>query len=103
MDAMRLLLWAGAALSGLLGWSGRFEWLPVAALVLILWRLCRSRLEAFGVAAVYYGAPSFGWMQASSVFFGLDADSSMKALLVWVGSAALLTLPWGLLWTEQFA
>ena len=27
----------------------------------------------------------------------------MKALLVWVGSAALLTLPWGLLWTEQFA
>ena len=52
-----------------LGWSGRFEWLPVAALVLILWRLCRSRLEAFGVAAAYYGAPSFGWMQASSVFF----------------------------------
>ena len=72
------------------------------ALVLVLWRLSRSRLEAFGVAAAYYAAPSFGWMPASSCFFGADTDYSGKALVVWIGTSALLTLPWGLLWSKRF-
>ena len=103
MDAMRRCLWTGAAACGGRGWSGRLEWLPFAALVLILWRLSRSRLEAFGVAAAYYGVPSFGWMDASAAFFESDADPSMDAILVWIGAAALLTLPWGLLWAKEFA
>lgn len=102
MDPMRVLLWLGAAVAGGVGWSGRLECLPLAALVLILWRLSRSRLEAFGVAAAYYAAPSFGWMPASSAFFGADTDYSGKALGVWIGAAALLTLPWGLLWSKRF-
>jgi hypothetical protein len=99
MDAMRVALWAGAATTGAVGWSGRFEYLPIALLVLVLWRLSRSWVEAFGVAASYYGAASFAWMDASSRFFG----SSVDELLVWVGGAALLALPWGILWSERFA
>jgi hypothetical protein len=99
MDAVRVALWAGAATTGAVGWSGRFEYLPIAVLVLVLWRLSRSWGEAFGVAASYYGAASFAWMDASSRFLG----SSVDAILVWVGGAALLALPWGLLWSERFA
>jgi hypothetical protein len=103
MDAMRGSLWLAAAMSGLLGWSGRFEWLPLGALVLVLWRLSRTRLEAIGVAGAYYAAPSFGWMRATSTFFGSEADCPANALFVWLGAAALLTLPWALLWSERFA
>ena len=99
MDPMRVALWVGAATTGAVGWSGRFECLPIAVLVLVLWRLSRSGVEAFGVAASYYGAASFGWTRASSTFLG----SSVAALLVWVGGALLLSLPWGLLWSKRFA
>jgi hypothetical protein len=103
MDAMRVALWAGAAITGAIGWSGRFECLPIAVLVLVLWRLSRSWVEAFGVAAFYYGAASVGWMEASSRFFGSETGYSLDAVLVWVGGAVLLALPWGLLWSERFA
>ena len=103
MDAVRFFLWLGAAASGVIGWCGRFECLPLAALVLVLWRVSRSRLEAFGVAGAYYAAPSFGWIRASSTFFGFETGHSAQAIFVWIGAAALLSLPWGLLWTERFA
>jgi hypothetical protein len=103
MDAMRVALWAGAATTGAIGWSGRFECLPIAVLVLVLWRFSRSWVEAFGVAASYYGAASVGWMEASSRFFGSETGYSLDAVLVWVGGAVLLALPWGLLWSESFA
>ncbi|NNE18144.1 MAG: hypothetical protein HKN10_06680 [Myxococcales bacterium] len=100
---MRLGLWAGAAATGAIGWSGRFEHLPIAALVLVLWRWSRSRLEALGVGAAYYGAASVGWIPASSRFFGSESGPSRTAILIWLGAAALLALPWGFLWSEQFA
>ncbi len=103
MDAMRLALWTGAATTGAVGWSGRFECLPIAALVLLLWRWSRSWGEALGVGAAYYGAASVGWVRASSTFFGSESGHSMTAILIWLGGAALLALPWGLLWSERFA
>ncbi len=103
MDAVRLVLWTGAATAGAVGWNGRFECLPIAALVLLLWRWSRSSGEALGVGAVYYAAASVGWIRASSTFFGSETGHSITAILIWLGGAALLSLPWGLLWSELFA
>ena len=103
MDAVSAALWASAAMVGAVGWSGRFECLPIALLVLVLWRLSRSGVEAFGVAASYYGAASVGWIHASSTFFGSETAHSVHAVLVWVGGAALLALPWGFLWSKRLS
>ena len=65
-----MLLWAAAAASGAIGWSGRFECLPVALGVLLCWRWSRSRAEALGVGLAYYGAASFGLVNGASMFFG---------------------------------
>ena len=103
MDPVTALLWASAAASGAVGWSGRFECLPVALLVLLCWRWSRSRGEALGVGLAYYGAASFGLVHGASMFFGSATGWSSAGVLVWVGVSLLLAIPWAVLWAPSFA
>ena len=102
MDAMRGFLWLGAAVTGVVGWSGRLECLPLAAFVLVLWRLSRSRLEALG------------WPRRTTRRRASAGCPRLRPSLVRtpttrgrpsssIGAAALLTLPWGLLWSKRFS
>ncbi len=103
MDPVTMLLWAAAAASGAIGWSGRFECLPVALGALLCWRWSRSRGEALGVGLAYYGAASFGLVHGASMFFGSATGWSSTGVLVWVGVSILLAIPWALLWSPSFA
>ena len=86
MDPVTALLWAAAAASGAIGWSGRFECLPVALGVLLCWRWSRSRAEALGVGLAYYGAASFGLVNGASRCSS-GAPLVGRAQACWCGSA----------------
>ena len=103
MDLVRALLWATAGASGAVGWSGRFECLPLALVVLLCWRWSRSRGEALGVGLFYYGAASFGLVHGASMFFGSPTGWSSAGVLVWVGVSVLLAVPWAFLWSPRFS
>ena len=103
MDLVTVLLCAVAATSGAVAWTGRFELLPVALVVLLCWRWSRSRPEALGVALAYYGAASFGLVRAASRFFGDATGWSSTGALIWAGTSLLLSIPWAALWSPRFA
>ena len=103
MDPVTAVLWCAAAASGSIGWSGRFECLPVALGALLCWRWSRSRAEAFGVGLAYYGAASVGLLGGASMFFGRATGWSSTGVLVWASVSILLATPWTLLWAPSFA
>jgi len=103
MDPVTAVLWCAAAASGSIGWSGRFECLPVALGALLCWRWSRSRAEAFGVGLAYYGAASVGLLGGASIFFGRATGWSSTGVLVWASVSILLATPWALLWAPSFA
>jgi apolipoprotein N-acyltransferase len=65
----------------------------------LLWLEAESRRSAFLVPLAFYLAISRGIVSGASVFF--QDGSLIRALTLWILSAAALAVPWGLLWSAK--
>ncbi len=95
-----VILFAAAALIGLLGWSGvaRVSW--ISLLYPFLYLQSRSRLEALS-ALFYYAGATWSVIPGAAVFFGAKAGFSLP-LLLFLGCIALGSFPWVLLYHSRF-
>jgi apolipoprotein N-acyltransferase len=95
------LLIFGAAAIGILSSIGENH--PNLAglwsLVPLLWLETKSRRSAFLTVFAFYLVFSRGILPGAAVFF--RDGSLIRAFVLWVSSAAALTVPWGLLWNAQ--
>lgn len=87
------LLILAAALCGFFAWG--YGLTPLAALVVPLWFLSASRLQAWLIMLAYFMAGSRTIPLSSAVFFE-QGTSIGVGLLLWCLSAALLAAPWAL-------
>lgn len=95
-----VMLFAAAALIGFLGWSGvaRLSW--ISLLYPFLYLQSRSRLEALS-AVFYYAGATWSVVPGTAVFFGTNASFALP-LLLFLGSIALGSFPWILLYHRRF-
>lgn len=87
---------AGAAL-------GAATWLftaPIALTLLlpVIWLNARNRWTAGGVVVAYYLAGAFDIISITQAFFG---ESMATGVAAWLGQAALLAIPWLILWAPN--
>jgi apolipoprotein N-acyltransferase len=73
--------------------------LALWSLMPFLWLETESRRTAFLMIFAFYLAISRGIVPGAYVFF--QDGSFIRALTLWILSAAALTLPWGLLWDAR--
>jgi apolipoprotein N-acyltransferase len=73
--------------------------LALWGLMPLLWLETESRKAAYFVLFVFYLAISRGIVPGAYVFF--QDGSFIRALVLWVLSAAALAAPWGLFWSEK--
>lgn len=86
------------------GISERAELLAVTALIPLLWRLAKTRLNAFLLVLAYYLTAARGVPAGAATFFGDNGHTSfMFGIFLWLASSISLTLPWTLLWREYSA
>jgi apolipoprotein N-acyltransferase len=71
------------------------------SLVPLLWLEADSRRSAFFTVSVFYLTLSRGIVPGAYVFF--RDGSLIRALTLWILSAAALAAPWGLLWSARSA
>jgi hypothetical protein len=84
---------------GYFAWGG--ESIVVAPLVVMVWAWAKNKLQAGFIAFAYYLAGSRSVPAAAEVFFGESADVWLGPAL-WVGSAFILALVWGLAWGKKW-
>jgi hypothetical protein len=65
---------------------------------LVVYR-ANSRTHAYGAMFSYYATASWPLIPGAHAFFGIQG-SPLIGLLLWLAAAALLALPWGLLFTR---
>ena len=70
----------------------------LALLLPMIWLNASSRLAGVGAVMGYYLAGAFDVLDAAQMFFG---QSPFIGLAAWLCQAALLTLPWLLLWAPS--
>jgi hypothetical protein len=92
----------------LIGMSGGVRAINFAVLffVPVVWFTAPSRVSAYLAVFVFYLSISYGIVTGAALYFrlGLPAWRSLRYLsLLWVGSALMLALPWGVLWTDAGA
>jgi apolipoprotein N-acyltransferase len=73
--------------------------LSLWGLMPFFWLEAESRRTAFLVPFVFYLAISRGIVPGAYVFF--RDGSLIRALVLWIASAAALAVPWGLLWSGK--
>jgi predicted amidohydrolase len=96
----RFLLGCGAGLAGLAVSTGRPLGIAVAVVLPALALRARSRRKSYQTAAIYYGAALWPLVPGANNFFGPDV-SVLLAIVLWSASAALLALPWALVWCSS--
>lgn len=96
----RLLLYAlaGAGTGYLSHGHMEPERLALTALVPLIWSFAAKRTEVAAFIFLYYLFASRGIPAGGAVFFG-QGTPGLFSVMLWLASAAALTMPWVLLWT----
>lgn len=67
----------------------------------ILWGAAATRREAFLSSLAFYLTSSRGVFIGAPIFFGDEGFYKISGLLLWIGSALSLSMPWTLLWIRS--
>jgi apolipoprotein N-acyltransferase len=100
LERHQLLLGCGAGLAGLAVSTGRPLGIAVAVVLPALALRAESRRKSYQTAALYYGAALWPLVPGANNFFGPQV-SVLLAIVLWITSAALLALPWPLVWSAD--
>lgn len=87
--------WAIACGIGAAAWGE--DAIELAALIVPVWGLSRSRLDAFVCMFAYYAAGSRSVPSAAATFFGAE-HSQVAGLALWLAASMLLAIPWAALY-----
>lgn len=95
---------AAGAIIAAVSWSGHIAGLLVAPLLIYLWGQSATKRQAFALACCYYLVAGHGLVVGAGVFFSdtVPLPRPVPGLLLWAGYAALLAIPWGLLWGPTY-
>jgi hypothetical protein len=88
-----------AATSGAIAWSGHLGTIPLSLVAPLLVYHAKSRSHSYASMFCYYGAASWPLIPGARVFFGLQGKA-LTGLFLCLAAAAVLALPWGLLYTQ---
>lgn len=80
-------------------WSGHLAAIPLSLVAPLLVYQAKSRKRAYASMFCYYAAASWPVIPGARAFFGLQG-SPLIGLFLCLVAAALLALPWGLLFTR---
>ena len=88
-----------AATTAAVAWSGHLATIPASLVAPLLVYHAKSRTHAYALMFSYYGAASWPLIPGARAFFGLEG-TPLIGLFLCLAAAALLALPWGLLFTR---
>src|SRR5580692_236777 len=88
-----------AAAAGVIAWSGHLATIPLSLTAPLLVYQAKSRKHAYASMFCYYAAASWPLIPGARAFFGLQG-TPLIGLFLCLAAAALLALPWGLLFTR---
>jgi predicted amidohydrolase len=100
LETHQLLHGCGAVLAGLAVSTGRPLGVAVAVVLPALALRAQSRRKSCRAAALYYGAALWPLVPGANNFFGPEV-SILLVIVLWTVSAALLALPWALVWCSD--
>ena len=89
-----------AATTGVIAWSGHLVTIPLSLVALLLVYRAKSRTHAYSMMFCYYAAASWPLVPGARAFFG-RAGTPLIGVVLCLTAAALLGLPWGLLFTQK--
>lgn len=89
-----------AGITGVIAWSGHLATIPLSLLAPLLVYHAKSRVHAYALMFAYYAAASWPIIPGARAFFG-QRGTTLIGLILCVGAAALLALPWGLLFSNK--
>ncbi len=90
---------AAATTMGAIAWSGHLTTIPLSLVAPLLVYLAKSRTHAYSMMFCYYAAASWPVIPGARAFFG-SKGTPLIGLILCVGTAAVLALPWGLMFTS---
>ena len=93
------ILLGAAATTGAIAWSGHRGTIPLSLVAPLLVYHAKSRTHAYASMFCYYAAASWPLIPGARAFFGLQGTPLIGSFLC-LAAAALLALPWGLLFTR---
>jgi hypothetical protein len=85
---------------GAIAWSGHLATIPYSLVAPLLVYYAKSRMHAYASMFCYYAAASWPLIPGAHAFFG-HQGTPLIGLLLCLTAAALLALPWGLLFTRE--
>lgn len=88
-----------AATTGAIAWSGHLPAIPLSLVAPLLVYCAKSRTHAYASMFCYYGAASWPLIPGARAFFG-ERGTPLIGLVLCLSAAALLALPWGVLFTR---
>jgi len=94
-----VLLPALAAATGAIAWSGHLATIPLSLMAPLLVYHAKSRKHAYASMFCYYSAATWPLIPGARAFFGLRG-TPLIGLFLCLAAAALLAVPWGLLFTQ---
>ena len=103
--SLRKFLSSSAALSalavttGVIAWSGHLATIPLSLFAPLLVYHAKSRPHAYASMFCYYAVASWPLIPGARAFFGLQG-TPLIGLFLCLAAAALMALPWGLLFTR---
>ncbi len=83
----------------MVAWSGHLAAIPLSLIAPLLVYHAKSRKHAYASMFCYYAAASWPLIPGAHAFFGLQG-TPIIGLFLCLAAAALLALPWGLLFTR---
>jgi hypothetical protein len=94
-----VVLPALAAATGVIAWTGHLATIPLSLMAPLLVYHTKSRKHAYASMFCYYAAATWPLIPGACAFFGLQG-TPLIGLFPCLAAAALLALPWGLLFTR---
>src|SRR6202521_794986 len=88
-----------AGTTAAVAWSGHLAAIPLSLVAPLLVYHAKSRKHAYASMFCYYAAGSWPLIPGARAFFGLQG-TPLIGLFLCLAAAALLALPWGLLFTR---
>jgi apolipoprotein N-acyltransferase len=83
-----------------MAWTGHLVTIPLSLVAPLLVYRAKSRTHAYSMMFCYYAAASWPLVPGARAFFG-RAGTPLIGVVLCLTAAALLGLPWGLLFTQQ--